>query len=290
MQYLVNGLALGSVYALFAVSFSLIFGVLDILNLAQVSLFTLGAYITLSCARSDVPLPVAAVLALAGCVLVGVLIDQLILRRLRGRPEAGIQALVAAIGAGAILDAVMLGWMGPDPRTFPTGWLPQRAYHLGGVTVTLAQILCAAAACAVMAALSLSLARSSWGRHVRAVAENPMAARVTGINVEGIYRSTVALSSALGGLAGLLFVLQYNSVTPDLGHSVELKGLAAIILGGMTSPAGSALGGLLLGLAEVYTIVLVGAGWKDLASFVVIVLVLVVRPRGLFGARQARVA
>ncbi|MFC1410908.1 branched-chain amino acid ABC transporter permease [Streptacidiphilus sp. N1-12] len=291
LQNLANGLTLGMVYALFAVSFSLLFGVLDILNLAQVSIFTLGAYLTLACARLSVPLPVAAVIAMLGCGLAGVALDQALLRRLRGRPAAGLQTLVAAIGAGTVLDALMLGWMGPDPQTFPSHWLPQHTYHpTAGVTITLAQLLCAAVALAVMAVLALALARTPWGRRVRAVAENSTAARVSGVNVEGTYRSTVFLSSLLGGLAGLLFVLQFNSITPDLGHSVEIKGLAAIILGGMTSAVGSAIGGILLGLAEVATIVAFGAEWKDLASFAVILAVLALRPRGLLGARLAREA
>ncbi|WP_037603345.1 branched-chain amino acid ABC transporter permease [Streptacidiphilus rugosus] len=290
LQYLANGLTLGAVYALFAVSFSLLFGVLDILNLAQVSIFTLGAYLTLVCARAGLPLWAAAPVTMAGCGVVGVLLDQAVLRRLRGRPGADLRTLVAAIGLGAVLDAAMLGWMGPDPQTFPDGWLPTTGLHLLGADVTLAQILCGAVALTVMAALAAALRYTAWGRRVRAVAENPTGARVTGINVEGTYRSTVALSSVLGGLAGLLFVLQFNSITPDLGHSVELKGLAAIILGGMGSAVGSALGGLLLGLAEVATIVWLGADWKDIAAFAVILAVLLVRPRGLLGAVQTREA
>ena len=147
-----------------------------------------------------------------------------------------------------------------------------------------------AVAVALFLALTWLLTRTRIGREVRAVAESPRAARVLGVDVDRVIASTFFLSSALGGAAGVLFGLAFNSISPDMGRSVELKGLAVIILGGMGSMPGAVLAGFLLGLTEVFVVAHLGASWRDAVSFAGLFLILVLRPQGFLGAAGAREA
>jgi len=143
---------------------------------------------------------------------------------------------------------------------------------------------------ALMALLTLLIARTRLGRQLRAVAEDPRAARVLGVNVDRVIAAAFFLSSALGGAAGVLFGLAFNSISPDVGRSVELKGLAVIILGGMGSITGAVVAGFAIGLIEVFTVARFGSSFRDAVSFTVLFLVLLARPRGLFGQAAAREA
>lgn len=140
----------------------------------------------------------------------------------------------------------------------------------------------------LVAALSLLVSRSRWGRGMRAVAENPAAAQVLGVNVDRVTSLTLAISSALGAVAGVLFAINVNSAQLGMGTAIELKGLAVIIVGGMASLPGALIGGLLLGFAEVAAVQHLGSSWRDLVAFGLLFLILIVRPQGLFGARKVR--
>ncbi len=157
-----------------------------------------------------------------------------------------------------------------------------------GAQVTLLQVAILVISVLLMVGLTLLVARSRLGRAMRAIAENPTAARVLGVDVDRVTATTFAISSALGAVAGALFAMNVNSAQLDMGSSIELKGLAVIIVGGMGSLPGALIGGLALGLAEVFAVQYVGSSWRDLIAFGLLFTILLLRPQGLFGARKVR--
>ena len=290
-QQIVNGLFLGSIYALFALGYTLVFGVLDILNLAHQAVFMLCAYAALVLVV-HLHMPMFAALpaaVLLGGVL-GLLVERVAFRPLRGRSDSNIAGLISSIALATILEAVVSQIFGPDVERFPFGTVPTRTLQIGGAVVSELQIVIIAIAAAMLAGLTWLLRRTRLGRRIRAVAESPKAARVLGVDVDRIIAASFFLSSALGAAAGVLFGLAFNNVAPDMGRSVELKGLAVIVLGGMGSMPGAALAGLALGLLEVFTVATIGSSYRDAVAFGVLFLVLVLRPRGLLGSAALREA
>ncbi len=290
-QQIVNGLFLGSIYALFALGYTLVFGVLDILNLAHQAVFMLCAYAALVLVI-HLHMPMFAALpaaVLLGGVL-GLLVERVAFRPLRGRSDSNIAGLISSIALATILEALVSQVFGPDVERFPLGTVPTRTLRLGDAVVSELQIVIIAIAAAMLLGLTWLLRRTRLGRRIRAVAESPRAARVLGVDVDRIIAASFFLSSALGAAAGVLFGLAFNNVAPDMGRSVELKGLAVIVLGGMGSMPGAALAGLALGLLEVFTVATIGSSYRDAVAFGVLFLVLVLRPRGLLGSAALREA
>lgn len=291
LQQTLNGLTLGAVYALFAVGFTMVFGVLNLLNMAHIAIFTLGAYIALATSNAGVSLFVAIPLATIFTGLAGVLTNRIAYTPIRKRGDSQLAGLVASVGILLALEAALLGVFGERAQAFPEASYSRKLYTLfGGLTISATQIVLILCTAVAMAVLSLAIAHTSWGRGLRAVAENEVAAAVTGINIERVYVITFFVSAALGGLAGILFGLQYKTIVFDMGNSVVVQGLAAIVLGGMTSIYGSAIAGIALGLTEVYTVQYVGSQWKNVIPFLLLFALLALRPQGLFGLKQLREA
>src|SRR5436190_12980003 len=289
-QQILNGVFVGSIYALFAVGYTLVFGVLDILNLAHAAVFTLAAFVALALVDAGLSLFVALPAAVLAAGLIGIVLERLAFRPLRGRADSNISGLISSLAMATVFEAIALQIFGPDTSRFPQGTFPDRAVHIGGATASLLQLCIVGISVVLMAVLTLLLARTRLGRHIRAVAESPRAARILGVNVDRAIAMAFFLSSALGGAAGVLFGLAFNSISPDVGRSVELKGLAVIILGGMGSVPGAVAAGFALGLIEVFTVEHLGSSLRDAVSFAVLFLVLIARPRGLFGQAAAREA
>lgn len=289
MQQLLNGLFLGSIYALFAIGFTLVFGILDRLNLAHPAVFAAAAFVGIELVTVGglsiwVALPLVAVF---GAVL-GLVIERVVFRPLKDRPDAHFAGLIGSIGLGGMFIALLLWRYGPDTRRFPVDAFPSTAFEIGGARVTLLQVAILVISVVLMAGLTWLVARSRLGRAMRAVAENPRAATVLGLDVSRVTATTFALSSALGAVAGALFAMNVNSAQLGMGSAIELKGLAVIIVGGMGSLPGALVGGLILGLAEVFAVQYVGSSWRDLVAFGLLFLLLIVRPQGLFGSRRVR--
>ena len=289
-QQALNGLFVGSIYALFAVGYTLVFGVLDILNLAHQAVFMLAGFTALSLCAAGWPLWAASLAGVALAGVCGLVLERVAFRPLRGRSDSNISGLISSLAMATIFEAIALQLFGPDIARFPFGVFPDRRVSIGGASASLLDLAIVAIALVLMVALTLLLQRTRLGRKIRAVAESPKAARVLGVDVDRVIAVTFFISSALGGAAGVLFGLAFNSISPDVGRGVELKGLAVIILGGMGSVTGAALAGLLLGLVEVFTVAHLGSSVRDVVSFAVLFLVLVLRPRGLFGGLAAREA
>jgi branched-chain amino acid transport system permease protein len=290
-QQLLNGLFLGAVYALFAVGYTLVFGVLDILNLAHAAIFTAAAFAAFSLAVAGWPLPLAFLAAAVFAGFVGILLDRVAFAPLRARNAGTLVPLISSIGVAIIIGAILRGIYGVDEKHFTTGGLDTApVIHLGVVTFTTVELAIFFSAIALMLGLSWVLRASTLGRRIRAVAEDRIAAKLLGVDLERTIAATFFIASGLGGAAGVLTGLEYNSVTLDMGGPIELKGLAVIILGGMGSVTGAVVGGFILGAVETLAIAYGASAWRDAIVFGVMFVLLVARPTGLFGKRALRQA
>ncbi len=291
-QQIVNGLFVGSIYALFALGYTLVFGVLDILNLAHAAVFMLASFVALALVgTTHLHVLLALPLAVAFAGVLGLVLERVAFRPLRGRSDSNISGLISSLALATVFEAVALELWGPNVTRFPFGTIPEgRPISFLGTGITRLQLTTLGVALLLFAVLTWLVSASRLGREIRAVAESPRAARVLGVDVDRVIAASFFISSALGGAAGVLYGLAYNSISPDMGRSVELKGLAVIILGGMGSMTGAVIAGFALGLIEVFVVANVGASWRDAASFAALFVILVVRPRGLLGAAALREA
>lgn len=291
-QQLVNGLFIGSVYGLFAVGYTLVFGVLDILNLAHAAVFTLAGLVALWLVQTgELSIWLAFPLATLFAGLLGLLLNQVAFVPLRKRADSQFSGLISSIAMAIIFESVALGLFGARSVRFPQGTVSVHIWHLAGVTITSLQVGIVLVATLLMLVLTFFIQRTRTGKAIRAVAENERAAMLLGINVNGIIAFTFFISSALGGAAGILYGLYFDSLAPDMGRSIELKGLAVIILGGMGSIPGAILGGLAFGLSEVLTVAISGtSNLRDAVAFTVLFAILLIRPSGLLGRGKTREA
>ena len=288
-QQLINALSLGCVYALFALGFTLIFGVLGVINLAHGAVFMVGAYAAVEAiTRLHLPLWAAAIFAFLACGLLGLLIDVLVLRPLRARNAPHLIPMIATIGVAIALNNVVQGFFGAQNIRFPAGIVSTDTLALGGLHLTALELGIILISFALMGVLMVALKSTQLGRALRAIAESPKAAYLVGINVEGLFYLTSFMAAGLGGVAGVLIGLYSNAVFPLMGQPMLHKGIAVIILGGMGDIRGAMLGGLFLGFAEVLSIAYIGSSMRDAVAFGLLFLVLLVRPKGLFGTLQER--
>ena len=289
MQQLLNGLFIGSIYALFAIGFTLVFGILDRLNLAHPAVFAASAFVGIGLAEAfELSIWVILVLVFLFGAVLGLVIERVAFRPLKNRPDAHFAGLIASIAMAGMIVAVLQAFFGPQTRRFPEGTAPEGKVQLLGASATYVQLAIVIICIGLVIALNVLVKRSSLGRSMRAVAENPTAARVLGINVDRVTAMTFAISSALGAVAGVLFALNVNSAQLGMGTAIELKGLAVIIVGGMGSLPGALVGGLVLGIAEVFAIQYIGSSWRDFIAFALLFVILLVMPQGIFGKRKVR--
>jgi len=288
-QQLFNALSLGCVYALFALGFTLIFGVLGVINLSHGAVFMTGAYAALTVVTAlNAPLWVAIVFAFLFAGLLGLVIDTLVLRPLRAREAPHLIPMIATIGLAISLNSLAQGIFGAENRRFPEDVLPQQSIQLAGLHVTTLELGIILLSFALMSVLMLTVKRTQLGRALRAIAESPKAAALLGINVEGLFMITSFAAAGLGGVAGVLIGLYSNALFPLMGQPILHKGIAVIILGGMGDIRGAMLAGLFLGFAEVLSVAYIGSTMRDAVAFGLLFLVLLVRPKGLFGTLQER--
>jgi len=288
-QQLFNALSLGCVYALFALGFTLIFGVLGVVNLSQGAVFMVGAYAALTAIdQLHAPLWLAIAIAFAFSGLVGLLIDRLVLKPLRKRDAPHLIPMIATIGLGLAMNSLVQGLFGAENQRFPSEVLPQDSLQIAGVSVTVLELGIILVSFVLMTVLMLTLNRTQLGRALRAIAESPRAARLLGINVDGLFMLTSFVAAGLGGIAGVLIGLYSNALFPLMGQPMLHKGIAVIILGGMGDIRGAMLAGLFLGFAEVLSVAYIGSDMRDAVAFGLLFLVLLVRPKGLFGTVQER--
>jgi branched-chain amino acid transport system permease protein len=290
-QQLLNALTLGSVYALFALGFTLVFGVLAVINLSHGALFMVGSYVALALVtRYAAPLWLAMLGAMLVCGVIGLLIDMLVLKPLRLRHAPHLIPMIATIGVSIMLTTTAQGLFGAEAMRFPEETLPAGEYVIGTVHVRALEIAIVLISFILMAVLFTILKRSQLGRALRAISESPKAAWLLGIPVERLFHATSFVAAALGGVAGVLIALDFNAITPGMGQPMLHKGIAVIILGGMGDIRGALIGGLFLGFAEVISKAYLSSQMGDAVAFGLLFLILLVRPSGLFGRQLERKA
>jgi branched-chain amino acid transport system permease protein len=283
-QQLINALTLGSVYALFALGFTLVFGVLGVINLSHGAIFMLGSYVALILVNTfSMSLWLAMLLAMLVTGTIGLLVDFLVLRPLRKRNAPHLTPMIATIGVAIMLTSLAQGIFGAENKRFPFGTIPEDSFTVGNLHLTAVQIAIVLISFALMMILLLVMRRTQLGRALRAIAESPKAAYLLGINVEGLFFLTSFAAAALGGAAGVLVGLSFNAISPFMGQPMLHKGIAVIILGGMGDIRGAMIGGLFLGFAEVMSVAYFSSDFRDAIAFGLLFLILLVRPAGMFG-------
>ncbi|HTN67601.1 MAG TPA: branched-chain amino acid ABC transporter permease [Burkholderiaceae bacterium] len=283
-QQLINALSLGSVYALFALGFTLIFGVLGVINLSHGAIFMLGSYSALLLVdKLAMPLWLALLAAMLVAGTIGLVVDYLILKPLRARNAPHLIPMIATIGVAIMLTNLAQGLFGAENKRFPFGTIPEQSFNIGHLHLTELQIAIVGISVLLMLVLLVIMRRTQLGRALRAIAESPKAAYLLGINVEGLFYLTSFTAAALGGAAGVLVGLSFNAISPFMGQPMLHKGIAVIILGGMGDIRGAMIGGLFLGFAEVLTVAYISSDFRDAVAFGLLFLILLVKPSGMFG-------
>lgn len=288
MQQLLNGVVVGSVYGLFALGFTLLFGVNHIMNMAHGAVFMWGAFAGLySVLLLDAPFVVALLVgALAGGLL-SVLLDWLAFRPLRRRGASEFSAIVSSIGASLILLSLAQQMTATRVMRFPFDTFPVQIYRVFGLRVQLLQLVIIGIVALMVVGLVWYLYRTSPGRQIRAVAYSENTSRLLGINPLSINFQVFFLSGALAGIAGVLIGLVFNSVHFMMGEPLLLRAFVVIILGGLGSIPGALLAGLMIGVVQTLTVAYASAGMADVVVFSLLFVVLLFRPTGLFGTEAA---
>jgi branched-chain amino acid transport system permease protein len=284
-QQLINGLMLGDSYSLVAIGYTLIFGVLNLLYFAHGEVFMVGAFVGLFLVLyTGTNIYFALLGAMIACAVLGALAFFVAVRPVpKDRPLA---PLISTIGLTIVLQNFAIYVFGGQQFSFPET-IHQELYHFGPITISSVQIFILGIAIALMVALWLFIERTKLGRAMRAVAENHETAALLGVNVDRVVLITFIIGSGIAGIAGVLDGLKNSSVSPFMGLGASVKGLIVMLLGGLGNVPGAMIAGLLLGMIEILSAAYIGTTERDFFSFLILILILLYRPTGLFGARTA---
>ena len=283
-QQVLNGLVLGGVYALFALGFTLIFGIHRIMNIAHGAVFMSGAFIGLFTVRAGLPIWLALPVAMVGAGLVSILIEMIAFKPLRklALADAELASVISSIGAGLIVLSVGQYVSKTETMRFPFGTVPVDAIQVLGLRVTMLQLLMLGVAILLVVMLAWYLYRTPQGRQVRAVAGNYRTAQLLGVNPNAIFYQTFFVSGAMAGAAGVMVGLAFNAVQFLMGEPFLLKAFVAIILGGLGSIPGALVGAMTLGMLQSLSAAYLPALLVDAMIFLLLFIILMVRPDGLF--------
>lgn len=278
----INGLQLGSIYALVALGYSMVYGIIRLLNFAHGDVIMIGAYIALLTIGAGVNPALAVVLTIFGCVFISVLIERVAYRPLRSAPR--ISLLITAIGVSLLLQNVTQLLFTANTRPYPgSAIIPSKALKLGGLSLSLTSIVTILVSVGSMIALHLMIQKTRMGKAMRAVSEDTGAAQLMGIDINKVISVTFAIGSALAGIGSVLFCCRYPVVNPNIGSMLGLKAFVAAVLGGIGSVPGAVVGGFAIGFAEVLVTALGFSAWTDAVVFAILILVLLFKPAGLLG-------
>ena len=281
LQQLVNGLILGSVYALLALGYTMVYGIIKLINFAHGDIYMMGAFMGYFLINSlHLNFFLALILAMVGTAALGVLVEFLAYRPLRNSTR--IAALITAIGVSFFLEYVMVYIVGANTRSFPQVIETVR-YNFGPISLTNIQLMILVISLILMVLLQVIVQKTKMGKAMRAVSVDSDAAQLMGINVNRTISFTFALGSALAGAAGVLIALYYNSLEPLMGMTPGLKSFVAAVLGGIGIIPGAALGGFVIGLLETFATAFGMSDFRDAIVYGILILILLVRPAGILG-------
>lgn len=283
LQQLINGLSLGSVYALIAIGYTMVYGIIRLINFAHGDIYMAGAFIGFYAVNSlHLSFIPALLVSMAGSALLGVIIEKLAYKPLRNSPK--ITLLITAIGISLLLENGMRLLVGPDPKPFPD-MLKVKIYKLGLLQINSLQIAMLAVSVLLVIILQFIVFRTATGKAMRAVSFDNEAAALMGINVNNIISVTFAIGSALAGAAGVLVGMAYPMIDPYMGIMPGLKAFVAAVLGGIGILPGAMFGGLFMGVAETFTKAYISTQLSDAIAFSILILVLIFKPTGLLGKK-----
>ena len=290
LQQLVNGISLGSIYALIALGYTMVYGVLRLINFAHGDVYMLGAYAGYYLSRrlkGDEPSLAGALVVMLGamltCAVVGIIIERFAYRPVRR--AARLTLLITAIGVSLFIENAAQLVFGPDPKFFPS-LAPRADFIVGGVRLTSEQLTVIAVSVILMILLRFFILKTRTGKAMRAVSFNLDAAKLMGISTDKIIAITFALGSALAAAAGVLIGMQIPKIDPLMGINYGLKAFVAAVLGGIGNVPGAVLGGLLIGASEVMVVGYLSSTYRDAIAFGILILVLLLRPQGILGRTQ----
>lgn len=288
LQQLINGLSLGSIYALIALGYTMVYGIVMLINFAHGDVMMMGAYagyFVLMFMGPTIPgMIVAFAVSMIFCALLSLVIERFAYRPLRNAPR--LNSLITAIAMELILQNVMrvLPFVGPNPRQYPT--MPLKNFNLGAVSISNLQLIVICSSVVLMLILNIVVNYTKTGKAMRAVSYDMGAASLMGISVNKTIAITFVIGSILAGAGGVLYATAYPQIDPTMGYMPGLKAFVAAVLGGIGSIPGAMVGGVLLGVAETLTKGFISSQYADAISFSLLIVILLVKPTGIFGKKK----
>lgn len=284
LQQLLNGLTLGSTYALIALGYTMVYGIITLINFAHGEIFMMGSFVgLLLVTKFKVNIFLALLASMATCMLLGVVIERVAYRPLRN--SSRLSSLISAIGVSIFLANLAQMIFGADAKGFPETAFPVQLIKIGPAEISTLQLLIIGVSAALMLSLEFIVHKTKIGKAMRATSQDYQTAALMGVNVNRVISFTFALGSSLAAAGGVLVGLLFNAVSFNMGLMAGLKAFAAAVLGGIGSIPGAMLGGILLGVAEVLGVAAGFSSYRDALAFAILVLVLMIRPTGLLGRK-----
>ena len=281
IQQLINGISLGSIYALIALGYTMVYGIIKLINFAHGDVFMVGSFIGFySITVFGLGFFPALILSMAACALFGVIIERIAYKRLRNATR--IAALITAIGVSLLIEYGVIYTRGAQPEAYPDVF-SNRSFAFLGAQISIQSILILSVSVVLMILLQFIVHKTKTGKAMRAVSHDTEAAKLMGINVDNTISATFAIGSALAGAAGVIFGIYYTKIDPLMGVIPGVKAFVAAVLGGIGIIPGAMVGGLVLGVVETIVSALGFSLWRDAAAFVILILILIFRPSGIFG-------
>ena len=286
LSYLINGVSLGSIYAIIALGYTMVYGIAKMLNFAHGDVIMIGAFVVLNALNvMNLPVIPAILVAVVGCTVLGVVIERVAYRPLRNA-SSPLAVLITAIGVSYLLQNIALLIFGADTVSFPNRiTLPALSLAVGNLVISSVTIVTIVSCFVIMAGLILFINKTKAGQAMLAVSEDKGAAQLMGINVDGTIALTFAIGSALAAIAGFLLCTAYPSLNPYTGSMPGIKAFVAAVFGGIGSVPGAMIGGILLGIIEIFAKAYISSQMADAIVFAVLIVVLLVKPTGLLGKK-----
>lgn len=282
LQQLVNGVSLGSIYALIALGYTMVYGIIKLINFAHGDVFMIGAFVGFYAISSwGLGFFPALIIAMIICAVLGVVIERLAYKRLRNATR--IAALITAIGVSLLIENLVIYFRGPQLESYPKDLIANEKINIFGADISSQSLLILAVSISLMVILQFVVHKTKIGKAMRAVSHDAEAAKLMGINVDNTISATFAIGSALAGAAGVIFGLYYTKIDPLMGVIPGVKAFIAAVLGGIGSIPGAMTGGMLLGVVETTVSALGFSLWRDAAAFIILIIILIFRPAGIFG-------
>lgn len=282
LQQLINGISLGSIYALIALGYTMVYGIIKLINFAHGDVFMVGAFVGFYAVTSwQMGFFPALIIAMILCAILGVVIERLAYKRLRNSTR--IAALITAIGVSLLIEYVTIYIRGAQPEAYPKDLVVNKYFNLFGADISSQSLLILGVSITLMILLQFIVHKTKVGKAMRAVSHDAEAAKLMGINVDNTISATFAIGSALAGAAGVIFGLYYTKIDPLMGVIPGMKAFVAAVLGGIGSIPGAMTGGMILGVIETIVSAVGFSLWRDAAAFIILIIILIFRPAGIFG-------